>query len=230
MCSSDLGDPLLTQIRVAETQPDVTRVVLDLAKTASVNTSQLSNPNRLMIELRAKDHPLPPSAPSVTGGKELVAPAERAAPASVATAHEPPSPAAPAAFAVAAKTAPAPALATIPPPASTLSVEAPVRKDSEAAPNETTRKDVTPRDTTPVAAAARRADRSLTRALGLKLGRVVLDAGHGGNDVGTHGPSGYLEKDLTLDVTRRLGALIEERMGSEVVYTRSDDKIGRAHV
>jgi N-acetylmuramoyl-L-alanine amidase len=74
-----------------------------------------------------------------------------------------------------------------------------------------------------VPVAAKRADRSLTRALGLKLGRVVLDAGHGGNDVGTHGPSGYLEKDLTLDVAERLGALLEQRMGSEVVYTRSDD-------
>jgi len=70
---------------------------------------------------------------------------------------------------------------------------------------------------------AKRGDQSLTRALGLKLGRVVLDAGHGGNDVGTHGPSGYYEKDLTLDVTQRLGALISDRMGSEVVYTRSDD-------
>jgi N-acetylmuramoyl-L-alanine amidase len=52
---------------------------------------------------------------------------------------------------------------------------------------------------------------------------VVIDAGHGGNDVGTHGPSGYYEKDLTLDVAQRLGALISERMGSEVVFTRSDD-------
>ena len=70
---------------------------------------------------------------------------------------------------------------------------------------------------------AKRGDRDLTRALGLKLGRVVLDAGHGGHDVGTHGPSGYLEKDLTLDVTRRLGALLEERLGAEVVYTRPSD-------
>jgi N-acetylmuramoyl-L-alanine amidase len=70
---------------------------------------------------------------------------------------------------------------------------------------------------------ASRGDRSLTRALGLKLERVVIDAGHGGNDVGTHGPTGYYEKDLTLDVAQRLGALISERMGSEVVYTRTDD-------
>ena len=66
-------------------------------------------------------------------------------------------------------------------------------------------------------------ERSLTRVLGLKLGRVVIDPGHGGKDVGTHGPSGLYEKDVVLDVARRLGALIEDRLGSEVIYTRSDD-------
>ena len=64
---------------------------------------------------------------------------------------------------------------------------------------------------------------SLVRALGLKLGRVVLDPGHGGHDTGTIGPSGLLEKDVVLDVALRLGMLIEERMGAEVVYTRRDD-------
>ena len=67
-------------------------------------------------------------------------------------------------------------------------------------------------------------DRSLTRALGLKLGRIVIDPGHGGNDVGTHGPSGYYEKDLTLDVARRLAEIVRENMGSDVVLTRSDDE------
>jgi N-acetylmuramoyl-L-alanine amidase len=65
---------------------------------------------------------------------------------------------------------------------------------------------------------------SLTRALGLKIRRVVLDPGHGGHDEGTSGPSGLLEKDLVLDVALRLGKLIESRMGSEVIYTRSDDR------
>ena len=65
--------------------------------------------------------------------------------------------------------------------------------------------------------------RSLTRALGLKLGRVVIDAGHGGHDEGTRGPTGLLEKDLVLDVALRLGALVEQRLGAEVVYTRSSD-------
>jgi N-acetylmuramoyl-L-alanine amidase len=66
-------------------------------------------------------------------------------------------------------------------------------------------------------------DRSMIRVLGLKVGRIVIDAGHGGHDTGTVGPEGLREKDLVLDVSKRLGALIEDRMGSEVVYTRSDD-------
>jgi N-acetylmuramoyl-L-alanine amidase len=65
--------------------------------------------------------------------------------------------------------------------------------------------------------------RTLTRALGLKLARVVIDAGHGGHDEGTRGPTGLLEKDLVLDVAQRLGALIEEQMGAEVVYTRASN-------
>jgi N-acetylmuramoyl-L-alanine amidase len=66
-------------------------------------------------------------------------------------------------------------------------------------------------------------DRSLTRALGLKIRRVVIDPGHGGSDQGSAGVTGLLEKDLVLDVSKRLGALIEERLGSEVVFTRTSD-------
>ena len=69
----------------------------------------------------------------------------------------------------------------------------------------------------------RKGDRSLTRALGLHIGRIVLDPGHGGHDQGTRGPTGLLEKDLVLDVALRLGALLEERLGAEVVYTRKTD-------
>lgn len=66
-------------------------------------------------------------------------------------------------------------------------------------------------------------DRSLIRALGLKIGRIVVDAGHGGHDTGTIGPNGLMEKDLVLDVAVRLGKLLQSRMGAEVVYTRDDD-------
>jgi len=64
---------------------------------------------------------------------------------------------------------------------------------------------------------------SLVRALGLKIGRIVIDAGHGGHDSGTLGVGGLEEKDVVLDVALRLGKLLGERMGAEVIYTRSDD-------
>jgi N-acetylmuramoyl-L-alanine amidase len=79
--------------------------------------------------------------------------------------------------------------------------------------------DVVAREAQPTASG----DRSLTRVLGLKIGKIVIDPGHGGHDTGTIGPKGLQEKDLVLDVSRRLGKLLTTRLGAEVVYTRSDD-------
>jgi len=53
--------------------------------------------------------------------------------------------------------------------------------------------------------------------------RIVVDAGHGGWDLGTVGKRGLLEKDLVLEISERLGKLLESRLGMEVVYTRLDD-------
>ena len=80
-------------------------------------------------------------------------------------------------------------------------------------------------DATPARAAAPMADgeRSLVRALGLKIGRIVIDAGHGGHDSGTLGADGIQEKDVVLDVALRLGQLLHDRLGAEIIYTRSDD-------
>ena len=64
---------------------------------------------------------------------------------------------------------------------------------------------------------------SLMRALGLKIGRIVIDAGHGGHDSGTLGVGGIEEKDVVLDVALRLGKLLHQRLGAEIVYTRADD-------
>jgi N-acetylmuramoyl-L-alanine amidase len=52
---------------------------------------------------------------------------------------------------------------------------------------------------------------------------IVLDAGHGGHDPGATGPSGVMEKDVVLDVTRRVGRLVEEGLGVKVALTRSTD-------
>src|SRR6266404_3288247 len=53
--------------------------------------------------------------------------------------------------------------------------------------------------------------------------RIVLDAGHGGWDLGTIGKKGLLEKDLVLDIVNRLGQLVENKLGAQVIYTRQDD-------
>lgn len=53
--------------------------------------------------------------------------------------------------------------------------------------------------------------------------RIVVDAGHGGWDLGTVGRRGLLEKDLVLEIAQRLGKLLESRLGSTVIYTRQDD-------
>jgi N-acetylmuramoyl-L-alanine amidase/putative methionine-R-sulfoxide reductase with GAF domain len=53
--------------------------------------------------------------------------------------------------------------------------------------------------------------------------QVVLDAGHGGWDLGTVGKKGLLEKDLVLDIVDRLGKLLENKLGAQVVYTRQND-------
>jgi N-acetylmuramoyl-L-alanine amidase len=53
---------------------------------------------------------------------------------------------------------------------------------------------------------------------------VVLDPGHGGEADGTEGPGGTLEKNVTLQVSRKVKALIESRLGLRVVMTRDDDQ------
>ncbi len=186
-----VGDTLVRQIRVSETQPSVTRVVLDLEVPVEHTAARLANPERLIVEVRAKGKPAaprqasmaapPPGDASPAGGGAVLAPAAPAKPATPAPAEEPP----------AAKPAAAPAAQQ------EALIAVPARKGSGS--------------------------QSLVRALGLKLGRVVIDPGHGGHDTGTIGPGGLAEKDLALDIALRLGALIEEKLGAEVFYTRTTD-------
>jgi len=64
---------------------------------------------------------------------------------------------------------------------------------------------------------------SLSRQLGLKIRTIAIDAGHGGKDPGAIGKGGLREKQITLDVAKRLGVLVKERLGCEVVMTRDRD-------
>ena len=52
---------------------------------------------------------------------------------------------------------------------------------------------------------------------------VVIDPGHGGDDRGAVGPTGLAEKDVTLDIARRLKERIEAKMDAEVILTRDSD-------
>ncbi len=206
----EVSDPYVKQVRVAETQPGTTRIVFDLTGEVDVKASQLSNPSRLMVEVRTK------GAARRGGGIENPAQAESlpynsAAPerpvgVTVGRTVELPSP-----------KPPTPAVTAARPP---TTVESNPLPGSAAVVNP--EKVSPPANLEPASKAARNAN-SLIRALGLKVTRVVLDAGHGGHDQGTAGPRGLTEKELVLDVTLRLGKLIERQMGSEVIYTRSDD-------
>ncbi len=210
-----VGDRRIKQIRVAEVIPGTTRIVLDLVGPSEVLSSQLVNPDRLIIEIRPRSS-VPLTAQSlshsVTGAqrvnltvpaldmdKDLPPPVFRPV---VATTVEKPV--------LKALDAPRPAitavtadLGTIQRPKSPLDVP----NTPSAAP----------------AVASGSGDPSLVRVFGLKLGRVVIDAGHGGKDTGTIGRNGLLEKELVLDVALRLGKLIRQQLGADVVYTRSDD-------
>jgi N-acetylmuramoyl-L-alanine amidase len=99
----------------------------------------------------------------------------------------------------------------------TSSTDGPVRGKSLSSGRKAS--DFAAREASPTASG----DRSLIRALGLKIGKIVIDPGHGGHDTGTIGPNGLEEKDLVLEVGRKLGKLLETRLGAEVVYTRKDD-------
>ena len=55
------------------------------------------------------------------------------------------------------------------------------------------------------------------------LDTIVIDAGHGGKDSGALGRGGLQEKTVTLDISKKLGKLIQANMGIKVIYTRDED-------
>jgi N-acetylmuramoyl-L-alanine amidase len=59
--------------------------------------------------------------------------------------------------------------------------------------------------------------------LPLAVRKIAIDAGHGGDSHGTRTPYGLLEKDITLDIARRLQQMLEEQHSFEVIMTRRDD-------
>ncbi len=222
-----VGDTLVSRVRVAETTPGTTRIVFDLIGQVQYSVSRLDAPDRIVIELTpsGRERAFAQITPALT---TFVAPPPARRPEPVIAIPDTPLAIDTTAFApyqlADSWTSLANVRASHKPGPRTLHQHA----GAPAAPYTRT---VTTRvlppmrisGTSATAKASTDASLSLTRALGLKINRIVIDAGHGGHDDGTIGPNGVLEKDVVLDVALRLAALVNSRMGAEVVLTRSDD-------
>ncbi len=221
-----VGDAFIKQIRIAETQPGTTRIVLDLNRPVDYTASQLTNPNRLIIEVRPSESAASFIARSITPETKIADALPPKEPEIVTSAPRDLRPEAPPSTAVPRIE---PKISAPPPPAAAaraIDREAALTTGDAMSSSRISSAPAKARlspGTSALPARTRGTDPSMTRVLGLKLGKVVIDPGHGGHDTGTHGPSGFTEKDLVLDVAKRLGNLIETRLGSEVVYTRTDD-------
>ncbi len=227
---------LLKKVRVAQFLPGETRVVLEVGDQADYETFFLPNPYRLIVDIRAKKEAkstagaaVPHESSKSTAGAAVQHEPSRST-AGTAVTHGPSTTDAAVPHGPSAVEAPARARAEIATETTaTIDPSIPLKpvpaKPVVPPPTvTTTAKKNTPRD--PSVREARPTsdgDRSLIRALGLKIGRIVIDAGHGGHDTGTIGPTGFTEKELVLDVALRLGKLLEQRLSADVVYTRDDD-------
>lgn len=211
---------LLKSVRIAPNRPGVVRIVLDVDGAKDYSAVLLAKPYRLVIDVRAQG--------TETAKDTTAPPTNTPAPAKALDAINAPVSAAPTAAAEKVAVVSEPAAKAIGPDTESLSAKPAAKLVTKT---DLPAKKLTAKEKKDVALLpppepkpTRDGRRSLTRALGLKIGRIVIDPGHGGRDTGTIGPHGLMEKDVCLDVAQRLGKLIEEKLpGAEVVYTRKDD-------
>jgi len=202
---------LLTAVRVAQNHNGVVRVVLDVNGVKDYTASLINNPPQLLIDLYGNSTESAPVRTAQANKTQQVAEnSDESAPANSKSAIDNSM------GGTAAKSNPSAATRNSLPSATS------VKSKSVRAAATNTKPDLIRPASAPQP--TRDGQSTLTRALGLKIGRIVIDAGHGGHDTGTIGPTGLMEKDLCLDVALRLGKIIEQKLpGADVVYTRSDD-------
>jgi N-acetylmuramoyl-L-alanine amidase len=216
---------LLTGVRVAQNQSGVVRVVLDVDGVKDYAASLLSNPPQLVIFLystvrngagvrTAKAKPGKPQSGAEQASEDtIVSSGDSGNMKSVSEKNSGEDPTVPPSNAM-TRSAGASSKNSRNKQLSTTSSNTVASTNAKP---DLIRPSSTPQPT-------RDGQSTLTRALGLKIGRIVIDAGHGGHDTGTIGPTGLMEKDLCLDVALRLGKIIQQRLpGADIVYTRSDD-------
>jgi N-acetylmuramoyl-L-alanine amidase len=225
---------LLTAVRVAQNHEGVVRVVLDVNGVKDYTASLTNNPSQLVIDLYANSLPLraaksqrgqPPAEDATSDNAGSTAGAAGGSVQNVASkssaVNPVPSgqPVSSSSSAVSGSIAASgsPTIANNPVPTAKNAKSKSIKAGAANAKPDLVQPSTAPQPT-------RDGQSTLTRALGLKIGRIVIDAGHGGHDTGTIGPTGLMEKDLCLDVALRLGKIIQQRLpGAEVVYTRADD-------
>lgn len=240
--SLDVDDGFLHKVRIAQYKRGLTRVVLEVDEVVQYSAFFLPNPDRLIIDIHgkqpanavsktestpalAKPAPRPGSGP---GGAPASAPVGRSSETATKGSKPKQPQSGPQAAPVVASSKEAGMMepvtlsepemkaTTKPTTSPTFQAVSPRAKRSKAREKQAS---LTTHEAKPTASG----QQTLIRALGLKIGKIVVDAGHGGHDAGTIGPDGLTEKALVLDVALRLGKLLENRMGAEVVYTRDDD-------
>jgi len=226
--SFDIDDGVVKKVRVAQYKPGRARVVVETDNHATYNASIVLNPPRLVIDVHAdENHPL-----TATTTNSIKATAE-AKTSDFSALNKPPDPASNSAAPPGVKKVIVEADdnddTTV--DSSDASTTKPVGKNSDSDPDTVaqskplmrTRRLRSSSRSLREAQPTSDGDRSLIRTLGLRIGKIVIDPGHGGHDTGTIGPHGLYEKDLVLDVSKRLGKLLQSRLGAEVVFTRNDD-------
>jgi N-acetylmuramoyl-L-alanine amidase len=226
-------DGFLHQIRLGQFTATVTRMVLDVEKIDDYSVLPLPNPFRLVVDIHggstpnraAKESAARPAATHTPRLEESSTTAELH-PRSHETAQTPeiaarstkPKPEAETTGKVRASEQTAEEEAAVVKPLPTLP------GSGEGGPRSVGSSPAQPASVLPKAAAPTESgSRTLTRVLGLKIARIVIDPGHGGHDTGTIGPTGLREKDVVLDVGLRLKKLLQRKVGCDVVMTRSDD-------
>jgi N-acetylmuramoyl-L-alanine amidase len=222
-------DGFLKSIRVMQASQDVTRIVLSVSSLSDYSAFFLPNPPRLIIDVHGRK-----------GGRERTVVARRVVPAAAPTARTQPQttvrtgvfPGANEDQQVRATPEP-----TTEPVADTVAGTTPaaqpetwqrsarrnVAAPTAAKPSPAVAAAPTARPAIQITTPQNGVPTTMVRALGLKINRIVIDAGHGGHDSGTLGPGGIEEKDVVLDVALRLGRLLHDRLGSDVIYTRRTD-------
>ena len=220
-----VGNAFLKQIRIGVNREDVVRVVIDFGEASSHNVFFLSDPERLVIDVRGETQKgvrLAGSEPKA-GGSPAPEVMENVEVNQQMPVLPEPSP-----TETESKTAPPPAEA--PTPVATVRPTPRVEATPVPTPLPPPLPTPTPRPaaTPPMSANGvptknRDGSYSLARQLGLGARRICLDAGHGGHDPGAIGHGGTQEKDITLAIVLRLEKLIRTELGADVVMTRDTD-------